>query len=145
MARYRRSSDELTVLVMIDLKNPSPPWTFQIALNQNVEELDSSLIAERFEKDEEKRGPSGRVRQSNPVGNENPKMPGAHGVVPHCSWPGARVAADNGYDSEEDARMVIEEGIEGCLPDNRFRKRDPALAAPRWGFRPILNSDSGRI
>ena len=40
----------------------------------------------------------------------------------------AVLVADNGYHSEENVRMVMTEGIDAYLPDNQFRKRDPAFA-----------------
>lgn len=40
----------------------------------------------------------------------------------------AVVVADNGFHSEENARLVLTEGIEAYLPDTKFRKRDPAFA-----------------
>jgi transposase len=43
----------------------------------------------------------------------------------------AVVVADNGYHSEENARLVLEQGLEAYLPDNKFRKRDPAFATAR--------------
>ncbi len=43
----------------------------------------------------------------------------------------AVVVADNGYHSEENVRLVLEQGIEAYLPDNQFRKRDPAFATAR--------------
>lgn len=44
---------------------------------------------------------------------------------------GAVVVADNGYHSEENARLVLGQGLEAYLPDNKFRKRDPAFATAR--------------
>jgi len=128
-----------------------------------------------LEENDDRRGPSGRVKQSNLVDNESAKMPSSHGVVQGYNGlaavdakhqivvhaeafgegqekqllrpmlPGIReslddlgakrdvletavVVADNGYHSEENARLVMEEGIEAYLPDNHFRKRDPAFA-----------------
>jgi hypothetical protein len=49
----------------------------------------------------------------------------------------AVVVADNGFHSEENARMVLEEGIEAYLPDTKFRKRDPAFATARRHRRPV--------
>ncbi len=40
----------------------------------------------------------------------------------------AVVVADNGFHSEENVKMVLEAGIDAYLPDNQFRKRDPAFA-----------------
>ncbi|MFH1269216.1 MAG: hypothetical protein ABIK89_26095 [Planctomycetota bacterium] len=40
----------------------------------------------------------------------------------------AVVVADNGFHREENARLVLTEGIEAYLPDTKFRKRDPAFA-----------------
>jgi transposase len=40
----------------------------------------------------------------------------------------AVLVADNGYHSEENVRMVMEEGIDAYLADNKFRKRDPTFA-----------------
>jgi len=41
------------------------------------------------------------------------------------------VVADNGYHSEENVKMLLEAGIDAYLPDNHFRKRDPAFATAR--------------
>jgi hypothetical protein len=41
----------------------------------------------------------------------------------------AVLVADNGYHSEQNVRMVMEEGIEAYLADNKFRKRDPKFAS----------------
>jgi transposase len=139
-------------------------------LRSKVRKLETWL-----QSNEDKVGPSGKVRQSNLTDNESAKMPGAHGVVQgynglaavdakhqvivHAEAFGegaekrllkplmdglrenltavgvkgdplhkAVVVADNGYHSEENARLVFEEGIEAYLPDSRFRKRDPAFA-----------------
>jgi hypothetical protein len=43
----------------------------------------------------------------------------------------AVVVADNGYHSEENVQMLLEGGIDAYLPDNHFRKRDPAFATAR--------------
>ena len=43
----------------------------------------------------------------------------------------AVVVADNGFDSEENVKMLLEAGIDAYLPDNHFRKRDPAFATAR--------------
>jgi len=40
----------------------------------------------------------------------------------------AVLLADNGYHSEENARLVLEQGLDAYLPDTKFRKRDPAYA-----------------
>jgi len=47
------------------------------------------------------------------------------------------LVADNGYHSEENVRMVIEEGLNAYLPDNKFRKRDPAFAMADRHKRPV--------
>jgi len=49
----------------------------------------------------------------------------------------AVVVADNGYHSEENARLVLEEGIEAYLPDSKFGKRDPAFATANRHRRPV--------
>jgi len=43
----------------------------------------------------------------------------------------AVVVADNGFHSEENVKMLLESGIDAYLPDNHFRKRDPAFATAR--------------
>jgi hypothetical protein len=43
----------------------------------------------------------------------------------------AVVVADNGFHSEENVKMLLEAGIDAYLPDNHFRKRDPAFATAR--------------
>jgi len=43
----------------------------------------------------------------------------------------AVVVADNGYHSEENVRMLLDGGIDAYLPDNHFRKRDPAFVTAR--------------
>jgi len=43
----------------------------------------------------------------------------------------AVVVADNGYHSEENVKMLLEAGIDAYLPDNHFRKRDPAFGTAR--------------
>jgi transposase len=45
--------------------------------------------------------------------------------------------ADNGYHSEENVRMVYEEEIDAYLPDNKFRKRDPAFADAQRHKKPV--------
>jgi len=49
----------------------------------------------------------------------------------------AVVVADNGYHSEENVRMVLEEEIDAYLPDNRFRKRDPSFETAGRHRRPV--------
>ncbi len=49
----------------------------------------------------------------------------------------AVLLGDNGYHSEENVRMVMEEGIDAYLPDARFRKRDPAFKTADRYKRPI--------
>ncbi len=41
------------------------------------------------------------------------------------------VVADNGFHSEANVKMLFESGIDAYLPDNHFRKRDPAFATAR--------------
>jgi hypothetical protein len=43
----------------------------------------------------------------------------------------AVVVADNGFHSEENVRMLLDSEIDAYLPDNHFRKRDPAFATAR--------------
>ncbi len=123
---------------------------------------------------EDKKGPTGNVNQSNVMDNESAKMPSSHGVIQgyngiavvddkhqvivhgeafgtgqetHLLRPmmqGTRenfaaigekgdvlgkavLLGDNGYHSEANVRMVLEEGIDAYLPDARFRKRDPVF------------------
>jgi transposase len=40
----------------------------------------------------------------------------------------AKVTADSGFHSEANMQMLSEEGIDGYVADNRFRKRDPQFA-----------------
>jgi transposase len=47
------------------------------------------------------------------------------------------IVADNGYHSEENIRMVFEEGIEAYLPDNQFRKRDPSFETAGRHRKPV--------
>ena len=148
-------------------------------LRSKVRKLDAWL-----QTNEDKVGPSGKIRQSNLTDNERAKMPGAHGVVQgynglaavdgrhqvivHAEAFGegaekrllkpmiegirenlaavgvegdplrkAVVVADNGYHSEENARLVLEDGIEAYLPDSKFRKRDPAFATANRHRRPV--------
>lgn len=62
--------------------------------------------------------------------------PMLEGTRENFSWMGetrdvvgsAVLVADNGYHSEENVRMVMEEGLDAYLPDNKFRKRDPTFA-----------------
>ena len=49
----------------------------------------------------------------------------------------AVLVADNGYHSEENVRMVMEEGLDAYLPDNKFRKRDPTFATADRHKRPV--------
>ncbi len=49
----------------------------------------------------------------------------------------AVVVADNGFHSEENVKMVMEEGIDAYLPDNRFRKRDPSFETAARHRRPV--------
>lgn len=49
----------------------------------------------------------------------------------------AVLVADNGYHSEENVRMVMEEGIDAYLPDNKFRKRDPTFATAQRHKKPV--------
>lgn len=46
--RYTPNSCEQAVLVPVDLKDQLQPGTFEYALNQILEEMDLSLLAERF-------------------------------------------------------------------------------------------------
>lgn len=148
-------------------------------LRSKVAKLDAWL-----QTNEDKVGPSGKIRQSNLTDNESAKMPGSHGVVQgyngvaavdakhqvivHAEAFGegqekrllkpmiegirenltavgvkgdplkkAVVVADNGFHSEENARLVLEEGLDAYLPDNKFRKRDPAFASARRHRRPV--------
>lgn len=43
----------------------------------------------------------------------------------------AVVVADNGFHSEANMRMLLDDGIDAYLPDRQFRKRDPAFAGAR--------------
>jgi len=49
----------------------------------------------------------------------------------------AVLVADNGLHSEENVRMVMEDGIDAYLPDNKFRKRDPAFATADRHKKPV--------
>jgi transposase len=49
----------------------------------------------------------------------------------------AVLVADNGYHSEENVRMVMEEGIDAYLADNKFRKRDPTFTTSDRHKRPV--------
>ncbi len=40
----------------------------------------------------------------------------------------AQVTADSGFHTEQNMQMVIEQGIDGYIADNQFRKRDPRFA-----------------
>ena len=40
----------------------------------------------------------------------------------------ASVAADNGYFSEDNLKFLYQENIDGYIPDNKFRSRDPRFA-----------------
>ena len=50
---------------------------------------------------------------------------------------GKVLVADSGYHSEANARLVLEQGIDAYLPDNRLRKRDPAFADAGRHKRPV--------
>lgn len=128
-----------------------------------------------LEDNDDKVGPSGRVKKSNVTDNESAKMKTAHGVIQgyaglavvdakhqvvvHARAYGeaqehglltpmlegtregfraigqadvlkqAKVTADSGYHSEANARYLFEQGIDGYLADNLFRKRDPRFAS----------------
>jgi hypothetical protein len=43
----------------------------------------------------------------------------------------AVLVADNGFHSEANMRLLAEEGLDAYVPDNQFRKRDPAFARAR--------------
>ena len=133
---------------------------------------------------EDKRGPSGNIIQSNLIDNESAKMPCSHGVVQGYNGVATvddkhqiivsaeafgsgsekrllepmlkdirrnftaigdtkdvlgRVVllADNGYHSEANARLVLEEGIDAYLPDAKYRKRDPDFATADRHKRPV--------
>ena len=47
------------------------------------------------------------------------------------------LVADNGLHSEENVRMVMEQGIDAYLPDNKFRKRDPTFATADRHKKPV--------
>jgi hypothetical protein len=128
-----------------------------------------------LEENDDKVGPSGRVKKSNVTDNESAKMKTTHGVIQgyagvavvdakhqvvvHARAYGeaqehgllvpmlegtresfrtiggkadvlkqAKVAADSGYHSEANAKYLFEQGIDGYLADNLFRKRDPRFA-----------------
>lgn len=128
-----------------------------------------------LEDNDDKVGPSGRVKKSNVTDNESAKMKTAHGVIQGYAGvavvdakhqvvvhaqafgeaqehallipmlEGARehfqtiagkadvlkrtkVTADSGYHSEANAKYLFEQGIDGYLADNLFRKRDPRFA-----------------
>jgi transposase len=49
----------------------------------------------------------------------------------------AVLVADNGLHSEENVRMVMEEGIDAYLADNKFRKRDPTFATADRHKKPV--------
>ena len=49
----------------------------------------------------------------------------------------AVVVADNGFHSEENVKMVLEEGIDAYVPDNRFRKRDPSFETAARHRKPV--------
>jgi len=49
----------------------------------------------------------------------------------------AVLVADNGLHSEQNVRMVVEEGIDAYLADNKFRKRDPTFATADRHKRPV--------
>ena len=49
----------------------------------------------------------------------------------------AVLVADNGLHSEENVRMVMEQGIDTYLADNKFRKRDPTFATADRHKRPV--------
>jgi len=49
----------------------------------------------------------------------------------------AVLVGDSAYHSEENARMVLESGIDAYLPDARFRKRDPAFKTAKRHKRPV--------
>lgn len=129
-----------------------------------------------LEDNDDKVGPSGRVKKSNVTDKESAKMKTAHGVIQgyagvavvdakqqvivHARAFGeaqehgllrpmlegtrenfrtigakgdvlrqAKVAADSGYHSEANAKYLFEQGIDGYLADNLFRKRDPRFAS----------------
>ncbi len=142
------------------------------------------VFEEWLAQNEDKRGPTGKVIQSNVMDNASAKMPSSHGVIQgyngvavvddkhqvivhseafgtgqetHLLRPmiaGARenftaigekndvlgeavLVADNGYHSEANVRMVMEEGIDSYLPDARFRKRNPAFKTAKRHKRSI--------
>ena len=41
----------------------------------------------------------------------------------------ARVSADSGFHTEDSMKMMSERGVDGYVPDKRFRQRDPAFQA----------------
>lgn len=49
----------------------------------------------------------------------------------------AVVVADNGFHSEKNVKMVLEEGIDAYVPDNRFRKRDPSFETAARHRKPV--------
>jgi hypothetical protein len=49
----------------------------------------------------------------------------------------AVLVADNGLHSEENVRMVMEQGIDAFLADNKFRKRDPTFATADRHKKPV--------
>ncbi len=183
--RHKKEKLEHSVRVLLrkhrdaDAKESADDWQREkekeavARLRSKVQKLDRWL-----QENEDKVGPSGKVRQSNLTDNQSAKMPGSHGVVQgynglaavdskhqvivhaeafgegqekrllHPMMEGIRenlaeigvsgdplssavLVADNGYHSEENIRLVMEQGIEAYLPDNKFRKRDPAFATAK--------------
>jgi transposase len=49
----------------------------------------------------------------------------------------AVLVADNGYHSEDNVRMVMEQGIDAYLADNKFRKRDPTFVTADRHKKPV--------
>ncbi len=63
-----------------------------------------------------------------------------HGIGDEAEDPlrEAVLVADNGYHSEDNVRLVFEQGLDAYLPDAHFRKRNPALAGEQQRYkRPI--------
>lgn len=56
---------------------------------------------------------------------------------------GTKVLADSGFHSEENMKMLEEEGIDGYIADNRFRKRDPRFATADRHKKPIKDERPG--
>jgi transposase len=141
MARYKEYSYDQGKLIPVSFREQIIPGSFEFALNDIVDNvLDLSLFEKRFSNDE-----TGASAYDPRVLLKIVLYAYSRGInhsrdIARCCVENVMfmaLSADSGFHSEANMRMLSEEGIDGYVADNMFRKRDPKFSDANRHKKPV--------